>query len=561
MEIDSFARFGYSGETIKVEADLRRGIPAIDIVGLPDGAVREARERMRAAIRNSGFDFPRERILINLSPADLRKEGSSFDLPIALAVLAAAEGLTGGEPPDAPQGTVMVLGELELGGAVRPVRGILPAVTGGLREGITDFIVPAANRAEAMIRPGARVIGVSSLAEAVHCLRWLANQSAAAPPNQVSSARTPDTQVTDTRVTDAKDSDTRINDMHGPDTQAGKHSAYEPDRYSSPMQPGYEDVRAQGRLLRALQIAAAGGHHLLAYGPPGCGKTLALSRFPSILPDLDPETAIELTQINGIAGVAGPIPASDGLTVTPPFRVPHPTASLEGVIGGGVHCRPGEISLAHGGSLFLDEAALFRAAVLQGLRAPLETGTVTVSRAGRTGTYPARFQLLIAMNPCPCGNYGSPGRFCTCSPETVEQYWKRLTAPLLDRIDLRVAVQPPNADQFSQATGFSMEKCREAIGAARRRQWERGAGDGGAWLNARLGVDRLDATCRLTQEARETFVRLMANERLSGRGGHGVLRVARTVADLAGADDIGVDHLREAAELRAWDALVPDFLT
>lgn len=540
MEIVSFARCGYEGELIKVEADLRRGLPAIDIVGLPDGAVREARERMRAAIRNSGLEFPRDRILINLSPADIRKEGSAFDLPIAMAVLLAAEGNGPGGNTDSARPApgrlaVMVLGELELSGAVRPVHGVLSAVSRGLARGIRWFIVPKQNEGEVLIRRDARVIGVESLAEAAGRIRELALRAESGGFGVAEGIK------------------------------SGTEEAYCIRWADGEGVPGFEEVRGQGRLVRALQIAAAGGHHLVAYGPPGSGKTLALRRFPALLPDLDAETAVTVTRIHSIAGLlesSGRGGDSPPLIRRPPFREPHQSTSLEGMTGGGKLCHPGEVSLAHGGVVYLDEAAQFRAAVLQSLRTPLETGSVTVSRAGRTDTYPARFQLLASLNPCPCGNLGSPGKMCTCLPEAVERYWKRLTAPLLDRIDLRIAVGVPPPESLTGEAEFSTAELREETGRARMAQWKRNGKKGRAsgWLNADLGPAETVALCALDDSLARLFARSMETAGLSARGGHGVLKVARTIADLADEERIGEDHILEAVQYRRWTATVPDFL-
>lgn len=529
MKIVSFAQHGYVGEIIKVEADLRRGIPAIDIVGLPDGAVREARERMRAAIRNSGLDFPRERILINLSPADLKKEGSSFDLPIALAVLLAANpAITEGNPEE-----VMVLGELELSGAVRPVRGVLSAVSLGLERGIRRYIVPKQNEAEARIRKEARVLAVESVKEAIERI------------------------------------DEQIQRESSGDPAGGlPHGGLSPYQIVFRDESGYEDVRGQNVLVRALEIAAAGGHNVIAFGPPGCGKTLALQRFPSLLPDMDEETAVTVTRIHSIAGILEQSAETDlrsgALLRRPPFREPHPSASIEGMIGGGSQCRPGEISLSHGGTLFLDECAQFRSSVLQALRAPLETGSVTISRAGKADTFPARFQLLLAMNPCPCGNFGFAGRICTCGADGVEKYWKKMTAPLLDRIDLRVRVKPPSPEILTMKSVLSMDEIRQEIGQARRIQRDRNYiaaeyGHGG-WLNAHLGPEDIEKICLLDSSARALFTESMNTFGLSARGGHGVLKVARTIADLECSKEITDDHLLEAFGFRRWSGQVPDFL-
>lgn len=512
MEIVSFARYGYEGEIVKVEADLRRGIPAVDIVGLPDGAVREARERMRAAIRNSGFEFPRDRVLINLSPASLKKEGSSFDLPIALAVL----GAIGGYGNSGMR--VMILGELELSGAVRPVTGILAAVSKGLEEGITHFVVPSENRREAELRAGARVFGVTTLREAIHIVE-----------HETHRTETPDGRK--------PDGSTQNRAAAGKFTWSGTEA-------------GLDGIKGQNRLIRALVIAAAGGHNLLVYGPPGCGKTLSLRGFSSLLPDLDERTAVDVTRIHSIAGM---LDTGNGTLVRrPPFREPAQNASVEGMIGGGAQGRPGEVSLAHGGTLFLDEAAHFRPQIFQALRNPLETGEVTITRAQRSSTYPARFQLLMAVNPCPCGNAGCEGRVCTCAPDMVERHWKRLTAPLVDRIDLRIAVRPPRGEELEAPSGVLTSDLRLLVATARKKQAERGT------LNARLEAGSVDEQCALLPSVAHVFCRSMEAASLSGRGGHGILKTARTIADLEDSATISEEHILEAVQYRRWHALLPD---
>ena len=576
MEIVSFAQRGYEGEIIKVEADLRRGIPSVDIVGLPDGAVREARERMRAAIRNSGLDFPRERILINLSPADLKKEGSGFDLPIALAVLLATEAQPDMQPDTPPcaltENRVMVLGELELSGTVRGVKGILSAVSRGLEGGILWYIVPEVNRNEAEIRREAKVIGVSNLSDAVHLIKTIGTDDTLSTADTRGKAGAVETVHARANAGTLNSDDTRGN----ADTVSIVHTRAEPRPYSATWSDSaglsddarYEDIRGQDRLIRALQIAAAGGHHLIAYGPPGCGKTLALRRFPLLLPDLDEETAVTVTRIYSIAGLIkgeGEEAGKEALFRRPPFREPHPNASLEGIAGGGKNCRPGEISLAHGGALFLDEATQFRTSVLQSLRSPLETGRVTVSRAGRTDTFPSRFQLLMAVNPCPCGNYGTAGRICTCTGEMIEQYWKKMTAPLLDRIDLRVDLQSPSAEEITGGPTYTTEGLREEIARAREIQNTRNRTDGSvkkgeSWLNAHIGSGDIERLCFLEGRVARIFEKSMEAARLSGRGAHGILKTARTIADLEAAEKIGEEHILEAIQFRRWKGAVPDFL-
>ena len=574
MTIMSFASFGYEGEIIKVEADLRRGLPIVDIVGLPGSAVKEARERMRAAIGNSDLPFPQERILINLSPADQKKEGSGFDLPIALAVLQADCAL------DMP---VMVIGELELSGRVRPVRGVLGALISGAAAGIGYFIVPKENEAEARIQQGVHIYGVETLREALECLYAI---------------------ETELRV--EKDCETNTDEKNGgtPAQEAIGHTGNsistaaswsEPSQADAVANTGtggfFEEVYGQRELVRALHIAAAGGHSVLAYGPPGCGKTLSMQRFASLLPDLDPKTAEEVTHIYSIAGLLPSMRGHDVRIKRPPFRMPHPNASLEGMIGGAGKCMPGEISLAHGGTLFLDEAVQFKQTVLQTLRAPLETGTVTLSRAGRATTFPARFQLLMALNSCPCGNLGADGKVCTCMPAVVEQYWKKLTAPLIDRIDLRIPVFPTQAYGLPGKPCYNTADMRKKIAASDKIQRERYAAylhkgfNGGAagtpvhnkavnsslagaaqsaaqlsYKNVHLTPSALSAVCPLTGEAERIFTHNAEKRELSGRGSHAILKIARTIADLAQEEVIAAPHIEEAIRLREWSSFLPFFM-
>ncbi|MCR5725671.1 MAG: YifB family Mg chelatase-like AAA ATPase, partial [Treponema sp.] len=412
MQIVSFSSFGYEGALVTVEVDLRRGIPAVDVVGLADGAVKESRERMRSAIRNSGFEFPMERVLISLSPADVKKEGAGFDLALALSVLHAARsrGSGGAKEEQGFPDAVLVMGELELSGAIRGVKGVHAAVSTAAQAGISYCIVSSANGSEAREVRGMKVCAAENLAQAYEAL---------SKPELFTD-----------RAADSSD--------FLPDGAQTIEGVLFPKEV-----PGedFSDVSSQPQLIRALQVAAAGSHNLLAFGPPGCGKTLSLQRFGQLLPLLTPEEAYSVTRIHSLAGLLQP---NQPLMRVPPFRQPHQTASIEGICGGGTGCRPGEISLAHNGVLFLDEAAEFRSAVLQMLRVPLETGSITLSRAGRSTVYPARFQLLMATNPCPCGNYGVSGKICLCSARAVEQYWRKFSGPLLDRIEIRIPVSSPD---------------------------------------------------------------------------------------------------------------------
>ena len=546
MTIYSFSPFGYEGSLVTVEVDLRRGIPAIDIVGLADGAVKESRERMKSAIRNSGFEFPMERVLISLAPADLKKEGAGFDLPLALAVLVAqndphdSSGENGGPFGKEP---VLVMGELELSGAIRPVRAIHAAASSALQAGITKCIVASPNAAEAREVAGMKVFGANNLCEAF---------SALSKPELFTGKN--------------ENSD----NFFVPKGCVNVNGVLFPEE-----DPNLEfaEILNQEKLVRALQIAAAGGHNILAYGSPGCGKTLALSRFPSLLPLLTVEEAQSATRIHSIAGLLRP---DEPLVRIPPFRMPHQTASIEGICGGGAQSRPGEISLAHNGVLFLDEAAEFRSSVLQMLRVPLETGFVTISRAGRSTVYPAQFQLVLATHPCPCGNYGSTNKICLCSMKSVEQYWRKFSGPLLDRIELRVQVDNStenvaiieksvvhpceictdqtncescekiqSAELDSTEKRMSTHELRKAIADAiliqRERQGKR---------NAKLSPHEIQEFCRLGKSEQSILDSAICNNDFSQRAVSSILKVSRTIADMEKSVKICEEHLIEAISFR-----------
>ena len=566
MEILSFSSFGYEGELIKVEADLRRGLPVIDIVGLPGSAVKEARDRMRAAIRNSGLEFPVSRILINLSPADQKKEGSGFDLPIAIAVLTAKEAEKKSaevkakaqtiipQDEDRKKESVMIMGELELSGRVRPVRGLIGAISAARSQGIKYFIVPKENEAEALIEDGINVFGVSDLIEALEFFYQIESGKFNTKSQGLKKESVPNKEAAPLFVWS--------------DTEEPEDFDFQKDsKIGLGLVKGFEDIRGQDGLIRALEIAAAGGHNLIAYGPPGCGKTLSLSRFPLLLPDMDEKTAMETTRIYSIAGLLPQSTPSPRLLKRPPFRMPSQNASMEGIIGGAGKCMPGEVSLAHGGVLFLDEAAQFKASVLQSLRAPLETGSVTLSRAGRSSTFPARFQLLLAINPCPCGNFGSPGKVCTCLPYEIEKYWKKLTVPLLDRIDIRVLVMPPKPENILAEAKYSTQTMREKIKNARLIQWERlkftnkeKKMQNIIYENAKLSPQETAEVCKMSGEAERFFSVIVDSKKLSGRGSHALLKISRTIADIESSKNISLAHIEEAAALRQWIKYLPDFL-
>jgi magnesium chelatase family protein len=491
------AVFGIEACPVHVEVDVSFGFPIFTMVGLPDASVRESRDRVKSAIRNSGFEFPSHRITVNLAPADVRKAGSSFDLPIALGILAAQGVVARREIAD-----VVVLGELSLDGSIQAARGVLPVAAAARREGVAGVLLPRSNASEAAVVSGLDVLPVSSLAEAVSVLNDPAGACRAVPP-----AALP-------RRGDVAD---------------------------------LADVRGQLLARRAVEIACAGGHNVLLVGPPGAGKTMMARRVPGILPPLTFDEALEVTAVHSVAGL---LPAGSGLLTDRPFRAPHHTISNAALVGGGSHPRPGEVSLAHHGVLFLDEMPEFTRHVLEVLRQPLEEGRVTIARAARTAVFPSRFVLVGAMNPCPCGYADDPTRECRCTPQQVLRYRNRLSGPLRDRFDLTVDVPAvPPAALADSAGGEPSSAVRERVVEARMRQQARYACDG-VQTNAALTAGLMARHCRLDRAGLRLLGAAVQRLSLSARGWDRVRKVARTIADLAGADAIDAEHLAEALQFR-----------
>lgn len=495
----SAAVFGIDAHLVDVEVDLYRSGMARDfmLVGMPDTAVRESRERIKSALMNSGYGYPNQAVTVNLAPAHVRKEGAGFDLPMALAILGAMGTVKGLDRH-------LAIGELSLDGAIRPVRGALSVAVCARGEGVENVILPAENAAEASVVEGIKVFGVRHLAEVV---AMLARPEEAAPAT--------------------------------PGPRGANESA-------AAATPDFQDVRGQGSAKRALQVAAAGGHNVLLIGPPGSGKTMLAKRLPGILPPLTFEEAIETTRIHSIAGALQP---GAGLLHDRPFRMPHHTISDAGLIGGGTGSpRPGEVSLAHNGVLFLDEFPEFPRNVLEILRQPLEDLTVTIARSAMTLRFPADFMLVAAMNPCPCGFYGDPTRECRCTPAIIQRYLGKISGPLMDRIDIQVEVPAVAYKELrSGEHSESSAEMRARAAGARERQQKRG------FSNARMPSNSIRRECALDDTAERTLELAMRRMSLSARAHDRILKVARTIADLDDAAAVNSKHIAEAIQYRSLD--------
>jgi magnesium chelatase family protein len=492
------AVFGVDACPVHVEVDVSFGFPSFTMVGLPDASVRESRDRVKSAIRNSGFEFPPHKITVNLAPADVPKVGASFDLPIALGILAASGVVQRRHVAD-----LVLLGELSLDGSIHGTRGVLPIAAAARRDGLAGILLPASNASEAAIVSGLDVLAVSSLVDAVRALN---EPGTIVPSVAVMTAATPRGGALDLC-----------------------------------------DVRGQLLARRALEIAAAGGHNLLLVGPPGAGKTMMARRMAGILPPLTFDEALEATAVHSVAGLLRP---GAGLLVERPFRAPHHTISNAALVGGGSQPRPGEVSLAHHGVLFLDEMLEFSRHVLEVLRQPLEEGSVTIARAARTALFPARFMLVGAMNPCPCGFLGDAIRACRCTPSQIARYRDRLSGPLRDRLDLTVDVPALPPDLLGgTVSGEASAAVRARVVVARARQASRYAGDR-VHTNAELTPALMTAHCALDRAARRVLDAAVRRLSLSARGYDRIRKVARTIADLGESGAIDADAVAEALQFR-----------